>query len=120
MKNFKAIKPGVLLVHMLITLAYPAFKAFTAESSPLLVFTDTLTIIALLLIILGVFYRLYLIGDFDATRFFIKRAVESDLKKDLPTYLADKKQEREAAFNYPLFLGIVYFAATLILAYGVL
>ena len=120
MKKLKNIKPSILLVQMLLTLAYPAIKAFTAENNRLQVFTDVLTIIALLLLFFGVFYSLYLHGDFDLGGYFILRQVRKESKKDYQAYKEDKKEEREAAFNYPLFLGLVYFAVSAIIAYGVL
>ena len=36
------------------------------------------------------------------------------------TYMENRKEKREAAFNYPLFLGVIYLAVSAILAYTVL
>ena len=119
-KRFKNIKPRVLLAHLLVTLAYPCVRAFTAANNRLQVFTDLLTIVALFLVFFGVFYSLSLHGDFDLTAYFFHRRIQEEAKKDFEAYEADKKEEREAAFNYPLFLGLFYLAVSAIIAYGVL
>ena len=128
MKKLKKIRLRPLITHLLITLAYPAVKAAAAPGSRLLIFTDTLTIIALILLIGGIVYAMALHGDFDISsyflqrggravaRFFTRRGAEEG--KDLPAFLADAKEKREEAFNYPLFLGIVYLLAAAVLAYG--
>ena len=117
-KRFKNIKPRVLLAHLLVTLAYPCVRAFTAANNRLQVFTDILTIVALFLVFFGVFYSLSLHGDFDLTAYFFHRRIQEEAKKDFEAYEADKKEEREAAFNYPLFLGILYLLAAAVIAWG--
>lgn len=112
LKNIKNINLRVLISHLIVTLAYPAVKAYTAESNRLLIFTDALTIIALILLIGGIVYSLYLHGDFDISAFFLKRGAKRDEKQSFDAYMADRKEKREAAFNYPLFLGIVYILIT--------
>lgn len=121
-KRFRAIKPRLLIVQLVITLAYPIAKAAISEHNRLLIFTDSLTIIAALLLIVGVVYRLYQRGDFDISGFALKRGVQRDRakKQSFDAYMDDKKHEREESFNYPLFLGLVYIAVALILAYAVI
>ena len=46
-KLLKKINPRVLLTHVIITLGYPAARAFTAEINRLQLFTDAMTIIAM-------------------------------------------------------------------------
>ena len=118
--NPKNIKPTPLLIQLIISLAYPAFKGFTADGKGLLVFTDVLTIVASLLLIVGIFYSLVLHGDFDVAAFALKRGVKKDMKQDYRAFRENRVKEREEAFNYPLFLGLAYFAVALILAYAVL
>lgn len=131
-RRWKNIKPGLLIVHLIITLGYPAAKAFTAESNPLLIFTNSLTVIALLLVVFGVVYSMVLHGDFDITSFYLqrglhsvrslfsRRAAEFGIKKDITEFMSEAREKREEAFNYPLALGIVYLLAAAILAYGFL
>ncbi len=118
--RFRNIKPRLLLIQLIITLGYPAAKAAISDYNRLLIFTDAMTIIAALLLIAGVFYALYLHGDFDISGFLLKRGARRNGKQSFEAYKDDKKQEREEAFNYPLFLAIVYFAAAVVLAYGFL
>ncbi len=118
--NPKNIKLTPLLTLLIITLAYPAAKGFTAEARGLLVFTDVLTIVASLLLIAGVVYSLVLHGDFDIATFALNRGMRKDMKQDFRAFKEDKDEEREEAFNYPLFLGLAYYAVALIIAYGFL
>ena len=120
LKRFKNIKPGVIIAHLIITLAYPAIRAFTAEGSKLLLFTDALTIIGALLIVIGIFYGLALHGDFDRVGYTFMRGVKSSAVKDYSAFQADSKERREESFNYPLFLGIVYIVVSVIIGYGIL
>lgn len=110
-KRFRNIRPGTLIANLAVTLAYPVYKAVSAEGDRLLVFTDTMTIIALVLLLCGVVYSLILHGDLDTAGFVFGRGLGPGLRKDYGAYKADRKEEREAAFNYPLFLGLVYLAA---------
>jgi len=121
-ERLKKIQVRTLLIHVVITLAYPAVKAGISAYNRLLIFTDALTIVAAVLLIGGVLYALYLRGDFDVTSFVMKRGLRGKREEgqSYQAYKDDRKAEREEAFNYPLFLGVVYLAAALILAYGVL
>lgn len=132
-KKLKNIRPSLLLVHMIITLGYPAAKAFTAAGNRLLIFTDAMTVIGLILVILGVVYSMVLHGDFDLSSFFLQRGVksltsrlfsgraaEAEPKKDITEFMQDAREAREESFNYPLFLGIVYLLAAAVIAYGFL
>ncbi len=120
-KSFKKIRPTTLISHLIVTLAYPAVRAFTAQNNRLLLFTNALTIIAAVLIAAGLVYNLYLKGDFDRTSFVFQRSINKDLmQKPYEDYEKDAKANREDAFNYPLCLGIVYLIVSAILAYGVL
>jgi len=114
----KRPKPGPLLAHLLVTLAYPAARALRApEGSRLLVFTDTLTIIALVLLVCGIVYALILRGDLDVSEFVFSRGLSRN-GKSYAAWKADKKEEREEAFNYPLFLAIAYLIVSAVIAWG--
>ena len=121
-KRFRNIKPGTMLSHLIITLAYPAGKAFVSDQNRLLIFTDTMTIIALILVVCGLVYASVLQGDWDLSGFVFRRGLwlGQAPKDNYRAYSADRKAAREAAFNYPLFLGLLYLAAAAVLAYGVL
>ena len=131
-KHFKKLRPGVLITHVLITLGYPAVKASAAASSRLLVFTNALTVIGLILVILGVVYSMILHGDFDISSYYLQRGVRSlrrlfsrhaeewSAQKSMADFLQDAREKREASFNYPLFLGLVYVLVSVVLAYGFL
>ena len=115
LKNrFKNIKPQTLLTHVIVTLLYPLARMVMASSQRLLVFTDCLTIVAAILLIV---YSLYLHGDFDISSYVMRRARSNAPKQTFEAYKANQKERREASFNYPLFLGAVYMAAALFIAY---
>ena len=107
LKKFKNIKISTLIINIVVSLAYPIIKTVISESNKLLIFVDTTTIISFLLMVFGVFYRLYQKGDFDRTAYIANRSL-AKLKKTESAFLDDREKEREESFNYPLFLGIVY------------
>jgi hypothetical protein len=110
-------KPGTLLAHVLVTLAYPAARALTEPQNRLLLFTDAMTIIAIVLLVCGIVYALILRGDFDISGFAFLRGLRGG-GKNYDAYKADRQKEREEAFNYPLFLGILYLLAAAVIAWG--
>ena len=114
--RLKNIKPQVLLSHMIVTLGYPVIKALTVETNKLLVFTDAMTIIALVMLIGGVIYALVLRGDFDISGFLLHRGMRGQENKGFQAYLADLLEKRLDAFNYPLFLALVYLAAAVLIS----
>lgn len=116
-KRFQNLKPQTLFTHVIVTLLYPLARAITASSQRLLIFSDCLTIIAAVLLIAGIVYSFYLHGDFDISSFVMRRAQSNAPKQTFEAYKANQKERREASFNYPLFLGIVYIAVSLIIAY---
>lgn len=130
LKKLKNIKPGMLILHVIITLAYPAVKAFRAEGNRLLAFTDALTIIALVLLIGGVIYSLALHGFFDISTYYLQRGFrtfkffnprrgeDTDINQSIDEFLIEAREKRKNAFNYPLLLGIVYLLVSVLLAYG--
>ena len=118
-KRFKNIRPSTLLLHLIVTLAYPAVKAALAPVNRLQVFIDVMTIIGLMLLIIGVIYSLFIHGDYDISGFFIRRSVKKE-EKNFAAFEADMKEKREAVFNYPLFLGLGYLIVAALVAYTVL
>ena len=121
-QRFKNLKAKPLLTHLIITLAYPLAKAITSESKKLLVFCDVLTIVACVLLLAGVVYSLALHGDFDIAGFALKRGIHANdpVPQTYDAYRKDRKEKREDAFNYPLFLGLVYVAVSAFIAFALL
>ena len=108
------------MTHVIITLGYPAARAFIAERNKLQLFTDAMTIIAMVMIIGGIVYALALRGDFDISAFVMRRGMKRDDTQNFQKYKDDRNKKREASFNYPLFLGILYLIVSAVIAYGFL
>ena len=119
MLNPKKIKVRPLLIHLIVTLIYPVFRACTAEKNGLMLLTDALTVTCLVMIIGGVIYALFLKGDFDISRYLMKRGVQKEPKQSFNAYLFEVYEKREDAFNYPLFVGLLYVAVSAVLAWCV-
>lgn len=117
MLKLKNIKLRPLLVHLIVTLLYPVFRTCIAATDKLLVFTDAITIIGLVMIVGGIIYALYLHGDFDISGYLMKRGVQKEPNQSYVAYLYDVYAKREGAFNYSLFLGLLYLALSLILSW---
>ncbi len=128
LKKLKKIKPTTLITQMIITLAYPVARAFTASHNRLLFFTDLLTIVGMLLLIVGILYDMALHGYFDISGYYLRRGfrsftkhgLEENNKQTIGEYLQDAKDRRADAFNYPLFLGIIYVLVSVFIAYVIL
>ena len=77
------------MTHFIITLGYPAARAFIAEQNKLQLFTDAMTIIAMAMIIGGIVYALVLRGDFDISAFVMRRGMKrDDMRNPLPNSLS--------------------------------
>ena len=119
-KRFKNIKLKYLLTHLVVTLAYPAIRAARAEAHRLQLFTDAMTIIGALLILIGIFYSFILHGDLDRTKYVFSRGFAKGIVKPYDVYEREEEKSREDAFNYPLWLGILYIAASAVIVYAIL
>lgn len=120
-KRLKNIRWRPMLSHIIITLAYPVARAVTASRNRLQLFTDAMTIIALILIVGGVIYSSVLHGDYDISGFVLNRGMRKRKEtQDFGAYKEDRKKKQEESFNYPLFLGIVYLLASAFIAYLIL
>ena len=111
-KNFKLINAITVSSFML---CYPLLKALTSDGNKLVIFLDALTIISLTMMIAGVFYFLYLKGDFDMSNYFIRRPVSKD-NLTYEEYHQKRENKRKDSFNYPLFLGIFYLVVSYLAA----
>ena len=99
-KRFRNIKPSTLLIHLLVTLAYPAAKAALAPVNKLQVFIDVMTIIALMLLFIGVFYSLFIRGDYDISGFFLRRGMKQG-EKNFDAYAeVDREKYPNATQTY--------------------
>lgn len=119
-KKLKNIRLRPMISHLIVTLAYPAVRAATADSNRLQLFTDAMTITALVLVIGGVVYSSILHGDYDISRFVFDRGARKEKKESFAAFKQNQKQKRAEAFNYPLFLGIVYLLAAAFIVYVIL
>ena len=72
------------------------------------------------MIIGGIIYTFILKGDFDISEYVFRRGSKNEQQQSFTVYEADRKEKREALFNYPLFLGIFYFIITVIISYTIL
>ncbi len=120
MLRFKHFKLRPFLIHLIVTLIYPVFRAAISPENGLMIFTDAITVIGLVMIAGGVIYALFLHGDFDISAYLLKRGVQKEPKQTFRAYLFDVYDKREESFNYPLFVGLLYIAAALALAYLVI
>ena len=132
LRKLKKIKPLTLIIHLAVTLAYPAVKAFTAADDRLMAFTNAMTIVGLILLIVGIIYSMNLHGDFDISRYYVQRGLRNfrfytprrqdllDSEQGPAEFLNDLREKRADAFNYPLFLGILYVLASVVIVYGIL
>lgn len=114
--NFKSIKIRTLLIVVPITLAYPIAKALISSENRLMIFSDTLLIISLVLIALGVLFTFTRHGDFDITRYIFRRGVDKNAKT-FEEYKKDLEYQRSETFNYPLFFGLIYLAVSFFVAF---
>ena len=114
--SFRSINPRTLAVFVPVSLAYPIIRGLFSKGDPLTLISDALFIMSLVLILIGVVFTLYINGDFDITSFVAGRSVGKN-KKEYTEFKKDRAAERSRAFNYPLFLGLIYLAASVFIAY---
>ena len=81
-----------------------------------MVLSDSLFIMSLIYIVYGVVNSLILHGDFDITNFVLKRTDKANSNLTYDKFTKDKIDERKGSFNYPLFVGIITFILSYIIA----
>lgn len=113
--SFKCIKLRTILITVPVTLAYPIIKAIISKTNRLMVFSDTLFITSLVLLLLGVLFTFSRFGDFDITRYVFRRGVDKNTKS-YDEYKKDREYQRSETFNYPLFFGLIYLLTAGIIA----
>ncbi len=114
--NFKSIRLRTMVIVVPLTLAYPVGKALISSSNRVMIFSDTLLIISLVLIAIGVLFTFTRHGDFDISRYVFRRGVDKNAKP-FDAYRKDLEDRRSETFNYPLFFGLVYLAASILIAF---
>lgn len=115
-ESFRNINWKTVAVFVPVSLAFPVIRAIIADMNKLAVFSDVLFITACILIVIGIFFSFYKHGDFDMTKFVVKRALDTN-PKDYPEYMKDQIAQRASLFNYPLFFGIVYLLLSIVTAF---
>lgn len=113
--SFKCIKLRTMLIAVPVTLAYPIIKAIISKTNRLMVFSDTLFITSLVLLLLGVLFTFSRFGDFDITRYVFRRGIDKNTKS-YDEYKKDREYQRSETFNYPLFFGLIYLLTAGIIA----
>ena len=64
-----------------------------------------------------IIYALLLRGDFDISGFLMHRGMHVNTEETYKMFKESQKQKREDAFNYPLFLGILYLIVSAVIAW---
>ena len=112
--KFKNIKIRELITALTVSLLYPVARAVTSKN-PLVAFSDSSLIIALIGIIIGVFTWGVLRGDYDVASFIANRRKYAN-EVSFSEYEIRQKEKRKDSFNYPLFIGILFLILSFITA----
>ena len=112
-KLFKGFKLSNFIPNIIIGFAYPIIKGATSDSFAF-GFSDACFIVGLVFALIGVFYSLYLHGDFDITSYITKRTLTKDKKETFEIYEENINEKRKDSFNYPLLLCIILIIASYI------
>ena len=114
--SFKSINIITLLVTIVLTIAYPVAKALISSANRLMIFSDTLLIISLILIAVGILFTFARYGDFDITGYIFHRGISKNAKS-YENYKKDLEANRRETFNYPLLLGLIYLIISLTISF---
>lgn len=109
LKNLRLTR---FLLCFAVGLIWPAIQYFTAEGPKLVACLDGATISGLVLVAAGIIWSAVQHGDYDVTEYNMMRVRQrrNPNMKSFETFKADRKQEREGNFNYPLFVGLLMLA----------
>lgn len=110
--KLKNLRLSKLLLCLAVGMIWPVIKYFTAEDGKLVAVLDGATIAGLVLVAAGIIWSAVLHGDYDVTEYNMMRVRQrrNPNMKSFDTFKADRKQEREGSFNYPLFVGLLMLA----------
>ena len=111
MKYFKNFKLSYFIRTMLVALIYPVFKMFSSERKALAL-SDSCLILALVLLIMAVFYNLYQKGHFDNHRYLFTAGSKNE--KTYKEFIEESEKKREDGFNYPLLCSLMFFVISVI------
>ena len=113
--KFKNLNWGELAKSLLICLIYPVARGIMAKNH-MVAFCDSMTIIGLLAIILGMFNEGVLQGDYDIHSYIARRRAIRKEQIDYEAYRAQQEDKRKDSFNYPLLVGIIFTIVSVIVA----
>ena len=94
------------LVYLSAALVYPVIVLVTA---------DSLTVVGLVMIILGVVFSLIGHGDFDIISYVAQRSAARGHFKSFAAFREDQEEKRKDSANYPLLTGILFLVAAALL-----
>ena len=123
LRKINRIHPRVFLTYVVISLVIPVIRMVIADHGKLQVFTNTLTIIGLVLIIAGLFYGMDTRGEYDLhgwSRWTIYLRKNKDGTQRVQEFKDAMTERKNAYFNYPLFLGVLYLIVSGVIAFGLL
>lgn len=106
--NFKT-----LIITLIIFLIYPILKAIFSNNH-LVALSDSMLIIGLISIIIGIFNSAVLHGDYDISSYLAHRKKFKNDNIDFKTYANEQKEKRKDSFNYPLLIGIIFLIISVI------
>ena len=116
--KLKNLRLTGLLLCLAVGLIWPAIKYFTAEGAKLVAVLDAATVSGLVLVAAGIIWSAVQHGDYDVTEYNLMRVRQrhNPNMKSFEAYKADRQQEREGSFNYPLFVGLLMLAISAVLS----
>lgn len=120
-KSLKNIKPLTLLIYIVITMIIPVTRTLLAEEQKLLVFTNTITLVALPLLLSGFYYHSYLDNETNVGNFIVRNGLAPHSReKSYKVYRESLREQQAHAFNYSLFLGVIYMILAAVIACTIL
>ncbi|MCQ2427791.1 MAG: DUF3899 domain-containing protein [Clostridia bacterium] len=117
--DFRSIKWRTLAIAVPVTLLYPLARGIFSGGglySKLLFISDSLFIMSMILLLIGVVFTFIIAGDLDITKYVYSRSAQSKTKS-FAEYKKDREAERGKMFNYPLFLGLIYLIISVIIGF---
>lgn len=123
LRQLNKVHPRVLLTYVLVSLVILVVRAVIAQNGRLYSFTNTLTVIGLILTVAGIFYAMDLRGEYNLfgwTNLTNRLRKQKDGTQRFQEFREAMTETENAHFNYPLFLGILYLIVSAVIAYGFL
>lgn len=122
MKRFTKEQINQSIVTCILAIALAFISSMRTDTNRLTVFADSLLIISMTLVVVGIINMGRLKGDFDAILYYTQRGFKINRdnlpENDYDTFLEDRKAAREGKVNISLYVGILGIIVSLILTYG--